>query len=334
MNTRKELLDKVMNNFADAAVQENQVKSSKHKARVTGRFWPTEASAMTPVGQVGRCRRRIYYSQRGETEPEFDVLTLGRFKVGNLIEDWVRDLSKVGEFWKDNSLRFRYTVPNSDNAVYVSGEVDMVYTIDDEIVGGEIKTSYGYNFSNNVFHKKTIPGMPLVSHTMQVMLYLYYFQVHGNDEDVNMPITRFVITYIDRGSMDWIQHVIELSEEGYPVVNGITCKDIHNFQNGIFEVSGLNTGKTQAKLSKYEFTIHNIHDRFNEVFDHHESGLLLPREYEPLLSNEQIRSRVASGEITKTKMNDYNSGKVSFICDQECNWCPYRAKCMEDDGIC
>lgn len=329
MKNRNELLNTVLDSFSLAIIQADSNKTANHDGRVTSRFWPTEASARTPNGIVGRCRRRTYYSQQGVVVPqETDIQSLGRFKVGNILEEWIRELATHSGIRHDNSVKIRYLIPGSDK-VQISGEVDMIYKVDDEIVGGEIKTSYGYDFESTVFHKATIPGMPKVEHVMQVLSYLYYYKYI----DKSLGITRFVITYLNRGSMEWIQHVIELSDDLYPIINGITLKGIADGSNPIFGVQGINAVKTRAKLIDYEFSMTSVFERYIEIYNHHESGLLIAPDYNPLYSDEQITDYAISGKIGKTKFEDYKKGKIDYLADKECTWCQYRSQCLRDSGV-
>lgn len=329
MKTNTELLDSVLFGFSSAMVKADADKSAGHTGRVTTRFYPTEASAMSPNGVVGRCRRRTYYSQQGMVTPEeHDIQTLGRFKVGNILEDWIRELAISSGIRHDNSVKIRYNIPGSDK-VQISGEVDMIYKIDDEIVGGEIKTSFGYDFESTVFHKQTIPGMPKVEHVMQVLLYLYYYKYI----DTSLNISRFVITYLNRGSMEWIQHTIEMTDDFYPIINGIILKNIANCSNPLFNLRGINIDKTRNKLMSYEFSMNSVFERYMDIYNHHESGLLVAPDYNPLYSDEEVTDHAMSGKIGKTKFADYKAGKIDVLCDKECGWCNYRQQCLKDLGV-
>ena len=329
MLKRNELLDTVLDSFSIAIIAADKEKTTAHTDRVITRYYPTEASAVTPNGVVGRCRRRTFYSQQGIVVPqEEDIRSLGRFKVGNILEEWIRELASHSGIRHDNSVKIRYLIPGN-NKIQISGEVDMIYKIDDEIVGGEIKTSYGYDFESTVFHKVTIPGMPKVEHVMQVLLYLYYYKYI----DTSLGITRFVITYLNRGSMEWMQHMIEMSEDYYPIINGIVMKGISACNNPIFNVPGINVDKTRVKLMSYEFTMGSIFERFIDIYNHHESGLSIAPDYNPLYSDTQVTDYALSGKIGKTKFADYRNGKIDYLADRECEWCPYRINCLKDLGI-
>lgn len=335
MKNRNDLLDFVLNGFNKVMLDAENEKKLSRESRVTSRFYPTETSALTLGGVVvGRCRRRVYYSQKDtQTTEVTDLQSFGRFKSGNLLEGWIRDLSIQSGIYYDNSIKLRYNIPGNDVA-QISGEVDMIYKIDNEIIGGEIKTSYGYDFQNTVFHSDTIPGMPKVDHLMQVCMYLYYY----TRIDKSLGITRFIITYLDRGSMEWCQHIVELTEGNdvnniYPIVNGITMCDIYNYTNPIFSVNSLNIEKTRNKLLDYEFNLGSIYSRFLELYNYHESGLLIPADYNPLYTEDQIIDYSISGKIGKTKFSDYKKGKIDYLCDKECNYCPYRTQCLTDSGV-
>lgn len=330
-----ELLDTVLSGFTKVMIDSDNEKMLSRDVRVTSRFYPTETSAMTLGGVlVGRCRRRIYYSQKAIPVTEVtDLQSFGRFKSGNLLENWIRELSIKSGIYHDNSIKIRYNIPGSDIA-QISGEVDMIYKIDGEIIGGEIKTSYGYDFQNTVFHSATIPGMPKVEHLMQVCMYLYYY----TRIDKSLGITRFIITYLDRGSMEWCQHIVELTDDSdinniYPIINGIVMTDINNYRNPVFNIHSLNTEKTRSKLLNYEFNLGSIYSRFLELYNYHESGLLIPADYNPLYTEDQIIDYSISGKIGKTKFSDYKKGKIDYLCDKECQWCPYRTQCLTDLGI-
>lgn len=327
--TNQEVMNYISDSLDAAMHKENDDKSAKHKGRVTSRFWPTEASAMTPKGIVGKCRRKTYYSQQGVKQAPFDTSTLGRFKVGHNVESWITDLAKVAGLHKDNSVRIQFNPPQNEK-VTISGEIDLIYQLPDgENLGVEIKSSYGYMFSSYVFHKATVPGMPRIAHVLQVLLYLYYCKY----VDPTLGISRFEIHYVDRGSMTSVHHVVEMDDELRPIINGISMTNIDNYTNPIYSMPKVNVTKTHAKLVEFEFNMNDVMARYCEVFEYHESGLLFPKEYNPLYDNNTIAAKRASGEVSKSRYDEYSRGKTSFLCDVECGYCDYREQCMKDDGI-
>lgn len=327
----------------DSSVRASIVASAQdgskepRKQRVITRFWPTEASAMSPKGPVGRCRRRTYYSQQALPEPVNDAETIGRFQIGHIIESWIRETirSQNLEFKVvGNNQKLSYPIPCNPR-ICISGEIDLIYKIGDELVGGEIKSSSGYTFQNTVFHKKTIPGMPKVEHVLQVALYLYYTKFINDPEkiDILTGIDRFLISYYDRSDCSFAHHLIELGSDLVPIVNGIKLSGISDYTNPILNGSGFNSQKTYEKLLPYQVDLHDVFRRFDEIFSYNDSGLLVPRDFCPLFTEDQIADRRASGEISKSRFADYDSGKVAYLCDSDCSWCPFREQCMKDDGL-
>lgn len=326
MSTRSELVNNLNDPFEKNAFDINDAKSATHE-RVIERFWPTEASAQTPYGVVGGCRRSSYYSHQNLPRKPWTINGLYRCEFGNLAEDWWVDRCKTIGVWHSNSIKIRYPNPVNEKVV-ISGEVDVVYDINGEIVGGEIKSSHGYTFTSHVFHKKTVPGLPMIYHLMQVMMYLYY---HKN-VDADLGIDKYIITYIDRGSMDVMHHVIELDGD-IPVVNGIKMVGIQDYSNPIFGVERLHVEKTQKKLRDFEINIQDIFNRYNQVYEHLESGLLISKDYDPMYSDQVIADKFIAGDLSKSRYNDFKSGKLAYLCDTRCGWCDYRERCMKDEGL-
>jgi hypothetical protein len=61
--------------------------------------------------------------------------------------------------------------------------------------------------------------------------------------------------------------------------------------------------------------------------------LLIAADYNPLFTDEQITDLAIQGKIGKTKFEDYKKGKIDYLSDKECNWCPYRTQCLRDSGV-
>jgi hypothetical protein len=115
--------------------------------------------------------------------------------------------------------------------------------------------------------------------------------------------------------MEWIQHTIELSDDFYPIINGILLKGVSDYSNPIFKLQGINVEKTRTKLLDYEFCLSSVFNRYIEIYNHHDSGLLMAPDYNPLYSEEQITDAAITGKIGKTKFEDYKKGKIIFYCD-------------------
>jgi hypothetical protein len=70
-----------------------------------------------------------------------------------------------------------------------------------------------------------------------------------------------------------------------------------------------------------------------DIYQHHQAGLLIDRDYDPLYSDSKIVDSFLAKKISKSKYSDYKDGKIDFICDDDCRDCPYRYTCMVDDKI-
>ena len=328
MNNNIEFCGLLQKSLIDAAQQAETKKSDAREPRVINRVWPTEASAVTPVGIIGRCRRSTFYSQRNISTTQNDMNSLGRFQAGRDIEEWVRNLTTVSGTQHAHSIKIRYPNPYNDKLI-ISGEIDLIYKFGDKYVGGEIKSSYGYQFHSRVFPKSTVPGLPKEANLLQTLLYLYYLK----HVDTSLGVDSFIITYLDRGSMEIMHHMIELSDKMVPIINGITMENIDDYGNPVYNTPGINEKKTHDKLVTCEFNLRNVFERFAEIYDYHESGLLIPRDYEPLYTDDMVETKYRAGEISKTAYANYTEGRVAQLCDSDCNWCQYRQKCLKDDGI-
>lgn len=324
---RSEVIATIEDKLFSSTISHDKELNANRKGRVTQRFWATDSSAMSEVGVVGRCKRRVYYDQKGVSQ-EFNFTQLARFQIGRLFENWITDRYKEAGILHAENTRLEYKNPVNDRIV-VSGEVDLIYNIEGRLYGGEIKAYNGYEFTKTTFHKKTIPGVPLVDNLLQTLIYLYYY----TKIDTSLGITSFIITYYDKGSSGMVHHFIELTDDGYPIINGINMKGINNGTNPIFSHPAFNRQKTKDKLSKYEFNINTTFARYADIYEHHESGLLVDRDYDPLYTEQKIMQLHRADQITKNKYDQYKDGDINYLCDHECEYCPFRIKCLQDEGL-
>ena len=329
----------IINDVVDQQLEAtNKDKSTKFSRELT-RFWPTDCSCQILNKTFGKCAREMYFSVNNTTSSNpISARGLRICEAGSMYEDKEIERVKNIKYYKDSAVKFNFIIPETN--ITIAGKLDIVYQIDDKIIGGEIKSGYGYTFKSQVFNTTTTPGMPVIKHLMQVMMYLYYFKY----VDTTMGIDEFYLTYIDRGDCENIQFSIKLTEDDYPIIEieGINQQFIMknvNLNNGYLfdqnpkgkrELNKVN--KIYNKLKYYEISIKNIFDRFKYIADYVNRKELPPKDYKYIYTPEDIELMFSSGEINETKYEKLKESN-GIERDFQCTYCNYLKKCISADKI-
>jgi len=195
-------------------------------ARTRWRFWPSEASCVTPSGKIiGKCLRSAYYKWKDipESNPVPDrVKLLGN--IGHFVEYSTRkELLKKKLYPKElNKKENRKFKVNLADDLILSGEVDIIAGNKQEICGMEIK-----NYSNSTYQLK---DKPKDAHLLQTFLYAVYY----NKADLPYFLIKYMPSMISKYATRDVYHRIdwvEIDKDIYPVINGGVFKEIS--KNGI-----------------------------------------------------------------------------------------------------
>lgn len=323
----------LLDNFLYKENKEKDLKRRKTSPRKVGRLWPSEASVINGRGKIiGKCARAMYYAyiHPDEMEP-MDIRGIRIVRSGKMYEIVEVDNTKRAGILQDNNVKFEFTHP-TDDSITISGEVDVIYHDKKEPedkdlwVGGEIKTGYGYAFTSYVFDKPTCNGMPKIDHILQVLLYLYFYNL-SKQSDFTLP--KFVMTYIERGEVEKTSHVVEITEDGYPVINGIIMKNLSALE---VDHRGPNGSTWLKKSLDYEFNVFDILDRYKYVNDCVKEKKLPSPDFTMMFTEDEIEKRLNAGEVSKTKYTNWKRGKTAAIGDWQCAYCSYRNRCIKDAG--
>lgn len=273
-------------------------------------FWPSEAGATivknNKMINIGHCARAIYYVFKGyaySNPPSENMYTI--VKTGKLIEqieieklktkaksDPKLDVIAAGYKFKDWNI--------DDYDFTINGEMDAIIMYDKQPICIEYKTVSDF-FSINKYIKKST--LPRFSYLLQVGLYLYYARYYG--DELLRKIRKCWMVILDRGvtlkARRGKKYDITLqkhSNRHYIVVN-----DVRTF-----------------------ITVEDILAKFQYVKTFIERDEEPPRDFFPYYSNEQIRTLMAFGLISKNISKDKLS-KIKAAGDFQCNYCFFKDLC-------
>jgi CRISPR/Cas system-associated exonuclease Cas4 (RecB family) len=183
------------------------------------RFYPTEASCVSPRGKViGKCLRQRTYQWLGyKVTNEVNDFVKGCGAVGMWLEDqMIEEFKKKGIYLEERNARSvrKQQVPILDDDSVLSGEVDIYIGGGTQEAGVEAK-SY-FNSTNNQ------SKAPKEAHLLQTFLYLCLFEP-------KQPY--FLIVYRpnpfsdystqgEEGKLTFRIDVVEVDGEKYPVIDG------------------------------------------------------------------------------------------------------------------
>lgn len=185
------------------------LKSRRARKKPTSHY-PTNASCVKNGKVYGTCLRQQWYTWKGaeETNPD-GVVSVFRMMLGNVIHEIVQNFfSKYDPETEEVEKRVKETPIGLENPV--SGRIDIVHREHGELIGAELKTSYGQGIENiKRFGIKD-------DHILQVLCYL----------SLDPEIQKFELVYLARDSFYRTSFIIT-SE---------MCKEIYGFTwQGIIE---------------------------------------------------------------------------------------------------
>lgn len=240
------LLNKIRNIIEDSVKVPDRERSPNS-------YWPSQASAELVSGEiVGQCLRQAFYSIKGfpiTNYPKIDILR--KWEIGSAIEDYEIGLIEKAGLCISTQTPFKIHKPH----YVISGKMDGICQIDNEIFGLEYKTSSGYYFRSTVFGTYRNPGFPKYPNLMQVMLYLDGFKEHKE-----YMFKKISLVYVDRDKGDDKEFVIEL-DNGFPIIDGKKFRIIN---------------------------ISDIYDRFEILNEYVNKNILPPGDLSPMYNKSEL----------------------------------------------
>lgn len=298
--------------------------------------WPSEALSDVGPFATGECRRALFYKALGlEYTNKMSVRVRRICDAGLMYENKViRKFKDSSHFLKDQA-KIEYTMPNTQNNVILSGKVDVVIRDGGVTRAIEIKTVDGYK-ADKIFGAKNGAALPAPNNLMQSMLYKYHTL---NNEVEGLQIDEVYLMYINRGNMCTMFFLIDLDEEGYPVITPITMEGIVGKTLEMVEKPSFtdwvnhSTGATseQARLSELKININSIFEKFDQTYSYIKERALPPTDYKMIYDDEDLELQLHCGRISKQKYNKHKKGEK--MGDSRCSFCSYRTKCLADRGI-
>jgi len=301
--------------------------------------WPSESSAVVADGiTVGECGRSLFYKILGQKYTEDKSMRLRTICDAGLMYEnsFIEQTKKIPGMYLTEQSRIGFVIPESTNAVKVSGKADLIVNDNGKIVMIEIKTVAGYK-ADSIFGDKSGAPLPAANNLMQAMLYKH----KANTELIDgLKVEEVYLAYINRGDGSTMFFKIDIDSEGFAIItpvqsNGIVLPTIHTVQIESFD-DLLNKSTTassiNARYAECRININNIFKKFDDIYTYARSSILPPKDFSLVYTNEEIEKAYKCGRFSKIKYNLYTKGKE--VCsDMKCSWCSYKTKCLADDGI-
>ena len=302
---------------------------------------------------VGKCHRTEWYRLNGipKTDPPNDR-SFGIFCVGHGMEDHFQQLwQSQGVLLAGNIIN--YGQVGSDPRIVISGESDILirdFDMDpdtgeilkihsDRAIGIEMKTCRGHFAQKFIFgraNKKYPMGSPKVEHVMQTAMYLAMRKKHEDHYGVTIPY--YLIFYFDVADGTYKQFKVELSNgyDGDVIVTTMDGKPV--VPDPLY---GLQIGEPLYPPWQ-GLTIENILKRYSELADKLELDDPPPREFQLRYDEATAKRKFATGDLSKTKFNDWEKKPLAEVGDWQCSYCDFKSHCypvsvfthdVEDGGL-
>lgn len=245
----------------------------------------------------GGCHREIYYKNYlsgvgAKSTPYQEWI----FALGKAVEQILVEQYKQMGILVANNMKFQ------DVEKHLSGEIDVVVRDPEtnELIVAEIKSFFSYNATRDICGNTRVKGSPKVSQLLQTLIYV----------DMGMKYNLFSkgkMVYYARDSGSRNEFNIELAKDGKatrPVIDGVI---------------------------DYRFTMEDIYERYNILWEHLQNKTLPPRDYEFCYSPQKIEQLNTIGDIGKTAYIDYKKSPTKCpIGDWKCRYCAFPMQCKQD----
>jgi len=266
------------------------------------RFWPSEASAFVDGKMWGwGCHRKIFWSANGMLNTNRSPITSRRSQImGKAFEE--KEIELLIDHPNITEVVSNFKLKGTlGNGIDISGEIDSIIRMGDLWQGIEYKTGHGKYYRDEVMGTTYQSGFPKDNYIMQVMLYLELLKTHP---DLKGKISEFEIYCMDRDKCETVSHMLSLSHDGYPVING-----------EIFE----------------KINIQDIIDRFTVIKYNIESDILPRGDFTSYYSIREVKEMYMRKKIAKWQKLRWE--KAGYGCDIQCAYCNYLHRCQHANGM-
>ena len=277
-------------------------------------FYPSAAMSVdleNPTKNIGACMRAEYYrcKRYSRTEPT-SLYSEWIMSFGKHLEVWLIERLKEAGIYAGSNMKFNYPA-----FPLISGEIDiLVKEPDGSLSVIENKT---YNGSLYQVQKKlggsggrspTTPT-PKLGHVMQSFIYLHSLS----------KISKVYLTYIDRSAGDPVNQlqfdITSKTEEGIGSFAHYEIQRPFGFYSETIK----------------NFTFESILEGYRTLLKHLQDNKLPPKSYYLSMSPEEVADAHASGEVSKTKYENYLRNPERYpISSWNCSYCNYRSQCIKD----
>lgn len=316
----------------------NSVYNRKIHTREGNISWPSESMAYPGGIPVGACKREVFYKLIGE-EPSNPINVQGQniCDAGLMYEEYFINRFKSLGILSEEQYKIHFPIPNRRNNIIINGRVDCII-IDRNIKKGiEIKSISAFGAPNVVGSNNNLP-LPAPKNLMQAMIYKYYFS--NTEEGKKSGIDEVYLMYVNRSDAVTFFYKIDLDPEGYAILTAYNSSEEELFKVKLAEHPGYKKLETQSqastsdqsRLASLKFTIYDIFDEFESVYDYQSNSMLPPPDYKHIYTMEEAERKHKLGLLSTIKFNRMKKGKAQYG-DNKCQYCSYRDKCLEDKGI-
>lgn len=276
----------------------NEVDSKKDRSIDT--FYPSQASCVNLLtGKIeGTCARALYYdfTKAQLTNPP-SPSSIRKMKYGNKIEDYEVECLKGMNICVSTQTSFEKIY----ETIKIRGKVDAIIEYEDlfndkEYVCLEYKSSGGYYFKNLVFGTAKVNGFPKISNLMQAMIYVDAFKNHET-----FKFNKCYLMYIDRESCNNKSFKIELTDEGFPKIDGDEFKALN---------------------------IKSIYERYKYLNKHLILNILPKRDFRPEIDIATCEQENEQGIISDSMLRNFKQYGKGI--DVMCQFCNYKNLCIKE----
>lgn len=268
---------------------------------------------------VGKCMRQAYYSalrypKDGQINVSLNMkANLGKWDEVGTVEKW-----KEMGIWRGNNIKFF----NKDLAL--SGELDGILQnpVTGKLIGVEMKTFYGYPANRSICGVSRergtgnrYNGRPKDEHFLQSVLYAWEYRE---------TLDEYRLYYLERGDGHRIEFRI-----------GWDRQDDGTHITWWQQVPGKYWTAFSEEKVYQPYTIEDIHARYKELLSLLRKKEVPQKDYEHILSEDEIEYRYAKGTVSKSKYDKWKgnpNNSNNWIKDWHCSYCDYKDTCEQEEA--
>lgn len=307
------------------------------RKRIKNIAWPSECLAQLGQIPVGECKRALFYKILGAkpTEP-MSVRGQGICDAGLMYEDYYIDKYRQLKMLYDEQVPIEFTMPNTNHKVMCTGRIDAIIKYENTRKAIEMKSISAYKAPTIMGNSKTV-GLPAVKNLMQAMLYKYYLS--ETEEGKKIGVDEVYLKYINRSDNSICYYRVNLDKEGYAIITAfdqagreretISLQNVTSFDELIYRNG--NSSSQDSRLAELRVSVYDIFSKFDLVYDYAKSKMLPGRDYTHVYDPNRVDLEYRIGRISKQKYNKALKGEP--LGDDQCKYCDFSTKCLNDSGI-